>query len=61
MSGSPERAGAARASLDASSRGTDQTAAEYETPCVVDIGPVRDVTAGSSSSGTADANSQYYW
>ncbi|MEV8408495.1 lasso RiPP family leader peptide-containing protein [Streptomyces niveus] len=30
-------------------------------PVVVDLGSVRDVTLGSSTSGTADANSQYYW
>lgn len=36
-------------------------AREYETPCVVDIGHVRELTGGSSGSGTADANSQYYW
>ncbi|MFC8078619.1 lasso RiPP family leader peptide-containing protein [Streptomyces sp. NPDC057307] len=33
----------------------------YEPPVVVDLGSVRDVTLGSSTSGTADANSQYYW
>ncbi|MFD3918813.1 lasso RiPP family leader peptide-containing protein [Streptomyces sp. NPDC058595] len=33
----------------------------YEPPVVVDLGAVRDVTLGSSTSGTADANSQYYW
>ncbi|GGO84281.1 lasso RiPP family leader peptide-containing protein [Wenjunlia tyrosinilytica] len=34
---------------------------EYERPVVVDLGHVREVTLGSSSSGSADANSQYYW
>lgn len=33
----------------------------YEPPVVIDLGSVRDVTLGSSTSGTADANSQYYW
>ncbi|MET9554473.1 lasso RiPP family leader peptide-containing protein [Streptomyces sp. NPDC006645] len=33
----------------------------YEPPVLVDLGSVRDVTLGSSTSGTADANSQYYW
>lgn len=33
----------------------------YEPPVVVGLGSVRDVTLGSSTSGTADANSQYYW
>jgi hypothetical protein len=35
--------------------------AEYEPPALLDLGHVREVTLGSSSSGTADANSQYYW
>jgi hypothetical protein len=34
---------------------------EYALPLVVDIGEVRDLTAGSASSGHKDANSQYYW
>ncbi|MGW7054215.1 lasso RiPP family leader peptide-containing protein [Streptomyces sp. NPDC054887] len=33
----------------------------YAPPAVVDLGHVREVTLGSSSSGTADANSHYYW
>ncbi|WP_165989969.1 lasso RiPP family leader peptide-containing protein [Streptomyces sp. YIM 98790] len=33
----------------------------YEPPLVLDLGRVREVTLGSSGSGTADANSQYYW
>ena len=33
----------------------------YEPPAVVDLGAVRRVTLGSSSSGHSDANSQYYW
>jgi hypothetical protein len=33
----------------------------YEPPLVIDLGRVREVTLGSSSSGLADANSQYYW
>ncbi|WP_106964091.1 lasso RiPP family leader peptide-containing protein [Streptomyces flavidovirens] len=33
----------------------------YAPPVVVDLGHVREVTLGSSSSGTADANSHYYW
>lgn len=40
----------------------DRSSAEdYEPPCVVDIGHVRELTGGSSASGNADANSQYYW
>ncbi|WP_020670786.1 lasso RiPP family leader peptide-containing protein [Amycolatopsis nigrescens] len=34
---------------------------DYESPLLIDLGHVRDVTLGSSSSGSADANSQYYW
>ncbi|MGP4002606.1 lasso RiPP family leader peptide-containing protein [Streptomyces sp. 8N706] len=34
---------------------------DYEAPMVADLGDVRQVTLGSSSSGNADANSQYYW
>jgi hypothetical protein len=34
---------------------------EYDPPCVVDVGDVRKFTGGSSGSGRADANSQYYW
>lgn len=33
----------------------------YEPPRVSDLGRVRDVVLGSSSSGNADSNSQYYW
>jgi hypothetical protein len=35
--------------------------AEYQPPDVIDVGYVRQLTGGSSSSGHADANSQYYW
>lgn len=30
-------------------------------PVLVELGDVRDVVLGNSSSGNADANSQYYW
>jgi hypothetical protein len=33
----------------------------YEPPVLVDLGDVRDVVLGNSSSGNGDANSQYYW
>lgn len=33
----------------------------YESPCVMVLGSVRDLTVGSSASGKKDANSQYYW
>lgn len=35
--------------------------AAYESPLLVDLGHVREVTLGSSPSGNADANAQYYW
>jgi hypothetical protein len=35
--------------------------ADYEPPLLVDLGHVREATLGSSSSGSSDANSQYYW
>lgn len=41
--------------------GVAENPGEYELPLVVDIGEVRDLTAGSASSGNKDANSQYYW
>ncbi|MFJ8913293.1 lasso RiPP family leader peptide-containing protein [Amycolatopsis sp. NPDC102389] len=33
----------------------------YEPPLLFDLGHVRELTLGSSSSGSADSNSQYYW
>jgi hypothetical protein len=33
----------------------------YEPPRISDLGHVRGLTLGSSSSGNADSNSQYYW
>jgi hypothetical protein len=36
-------------------------APDYEPPELVDIGHFRELTKGSSSSGSSDANSQYYW
>jgi hypothetical protein len=35
--------------------------AAYESPMLVDLGHVREVTLGSSPSGSADANAQYYY
>ncbi|MBW5420079.1 lasso RiPP family leader peptide-containing protein [Streptomyces sp. BG9H] len=35
--------------------------AAYEPPMLVDLGHVREVTLGSSPSGSADANAQYYY
>jgi hypothetical protein len=39
----------------------DELAWDHEPPLIVDLGHVRRITLGSSSSGNADANSQYYW
>ncbi|MEU6389249.1 lasso RiPP family leader peptide-containing protein [Streptomyces sp. NPDC046939] len=36
-------------------------AVAYEPPMVIDLGHVREVTLGSSPSGSADANAQYYY
>lgn len=38
-----------------------ETAPNYEPPQLVELGNVRDVVLGSSSSGNGDANGQYYW
>jgi hypothetical protein len=45
------------------SGGEQNSAAEdgYQPPALLDLGPVWQVTLGSSSSGNADANSHYYW
>lgn len=39
----------------------EQPPQEYESPVVMILGSVFDLTSGSASSGNADANSQYYW
>jgi hypothetical protein len=33
----------------------------YESPQVIIIGKISDITTGNASSGNTDANSQYYW
>jgi hypothetical protein len=38
-----------------------ECSADYVPPLLITAGHVRDVTKGSSASGKADANSQYYW
>jgi hypothetical protein len=38
-----------------------ETPRTYESPQVIVIGKIRDITTGNASSGNADANSQYYW
>lgn len=45
-------------------RNTDSTEdpdSEYESPKLIGLGHTRDLAQGSSGSGNADANSQYYW
>ncbi len=49
------------ASQDARRTRRGQPDVYYESPVVMVIGSVRELTAGSASSGNADANSQYYW
>lgn len=39
----------------------DYSAYGYESPRLMVIGRARKFSTGSSSSGKADANSQYYW
>jgi hypothetical protein len=41
--------------------GDNYSAYGYESPRLMVIGRVRKFSTGSSSSGKADANSQYYW
>jgi len=38
----------------------DETACD-ESPVLVELGVVRQVVLGNSSSGNSDANTQYYW
>ncbi|MGW3962506.1 hypothetical protein ACWED2_21985 [Amycolatopsis sp. NPDC005003] len=33
----------------------------YEPPLFVEVGRIRELLLGNSSSGKADSNSQYYW
>lgn len=40
---------------------TGENGGGYVPPLLIPAGHVRDVTKGSSASGKADANSQYYW
>jgi hypothetical protein len=66
--GSPGAAGASGAAEDAAATGGEtgpgSGAGEddgYQSPAVFSLGPVWQVTLGSSSNGSADANSHYYW
>ncbi|WP_176968669.1 lasso RiPP family leader peptide-containing protein [Amycolatopsis xylanica] len=47
--------------LSRSATRTTDRLCEYEPPRLFTLGSVRKVTLGSSSSGNADSNSQYYW
>jgi hypothetical protein len=47
--------------VDVQESAPPSVARPYEKPQVIVIGSVRDLTAGSASSGNQDANSQYYW
>jgi hypothetical protein len=49
-----------RGDLEAEESG-NVTEPRYESPQVWDVGEVRDLVKGSSTSGNADANTQYYW
>ena len=44
--------------VDSSTAQASQQA--YESPAVLDLGSVRQVTRGSSSGGTADSNSDFF-
>ena len=44
---------------DADPRAVDDRA--YESPQLFEVGRVRELLLGNSSSGKADSNSQYYW
>jgi hypothetical protein len=46
---------------DNASPSVEHVEKSYDSPLLVDLGRVRDVTLGNSSSGRGDANSQYYW
>ncbi|QEV16213.1 lasso RiPP family leader peptide-containing protein [Streptomyces alboniger] len=50
-----------RQSVKAGAAPSPEEAAAYEPPMVVDLGHVREVALGSSPSGCADANAQYYY
>lgn len=47
--------------LDADDASPEQERRGYESPLILVIGSVGDLTAGSASSGNKDANTQYYW
>ncbi len=44
---------------DDDARAVDDRA--YEAPLLFELGRVRELLLGNSSSGKADSNSQYYW
>ncbi|WP_394437216.1 lasso RiPP family leader peptide-containing protein [Streptomyces sp. SGAir0957] len=56
-----EEFGYPRQAVTAGAVPSPEESAAYEPPMVVDLGHVREVTLGSSPSGIADANAQYYY
>jgi hypothetical protein len=60
-SGTRTEVTAVPAAQDTSGTQQEQLMQDYESPVVMVIGSVRDLTAGSAASGNKDANSQYYW
>jgi hypothetical protein len=52
---------AAQLAEDSTAPLTGERPAGEEPPMLVELGDVRDVVLGNSSSGNSDANSQYYW
>jgi len=55
------REGAPTAALAAEDDEATTPVTHYTSPLLIPQGTVREATRGSSSSGTADANSQFYW
>jgi hypothetical protein len=40
---------------------SDKYIEDHDSPALVELGVVRQVVLGNSSSGSGDANTQYYW
>jgi hypothetical protein len=40
---------------------SDEYTEDHDSPILVELGVVRQVVLGNSSSGSGDANTQYYW
>ncbi|MGW7264544.1 lasso RiPP family leader peptide-containing protein [Streptomyces sp. NPDC054842] len=56
-----EDGGCTRQAVKPGAMPSPELPAVYEPPMLVDLGHVREVTLGSSPSGSADANAQYYY